>query len=90
MNPDDPAFVSRTKSESATFGLWPTRMLKMVRNVINRYHILALPGYDAGHVFLKLIVMLWPDQALPPLHSENNLDVDLGVRIRHSMSLLRS
>ena len=62
----------------------------MVRHVINRYHILALPGYDAGHVFLKLIVMLWPDQALPPLHRENNLDVDLGVRIRHSMSLLRS
>jgi hypothetical protein len=33
--------------------------------------------------FLKLIVMLWPDQVLPSLHSENNLNVDLGVRIRH-------
>jgi hypothetical protein len=61
MNPDDPAFMSRTKSESATFGLWPNEDVEMVWHVINRNKLVALPGYDTGHVFLKLIVMLWPD-----------------------------
>ena len=55
----------------------------MVWHVIDRYQFLALSGDDAGHVFLNLIVMLSLDQALPSLHSENNLNVDLGVRIRH-------
>ena len=55
----------------------------MVWHVIDRYQFLALSGDDAGHVFLKFIVMLSLGQALPSLHSENNLNVDLGVRIRH-------
>ena len=62
----------------------------MVRHVIDCYQLLVVSGDNASHVSLKLIVMLWPDQALPSLHSENDLDVDLRVRIRHSMSLLRS
>lgn len=33
----------------------------MVRHVIDRYQLLAFPGYDSGRVFLKLIVLLWPD-----------------------------
>ena len=62
----------------------------MIWHVIDCYQLLA-----AGHVFLKFIVMLSRDQVLPSLHSENNLNVDLGVRIRHfyaaiNMSLLRS
>ena len=55
----------------------------MIWHVIDCYQLLALSGDDAGHVFLKFVVMLSLDQALPSLHSENNLDVDLGVGIRH-------
>ena len=57
----------------------------MIWHVIDCYQLLA-----AGHVFLKFIVMLWPDEALPSLHREDNLHVDLGIRICHSMPLLRS
>ena len=55
----------------------------MIWHVIDCYQLLALPGDDAGHVFLKFIVMLSLDQALSSLDSENNLNVDLGVRIHH-------
>jgi len=61
----------------------------MIRHVIDCYQLLTLSGDYAGHVFLKRIVMLWPDEALPSLHRENNLHVDLGIRICHSMPLLR-
>src|SRR5262249_30477029 len=57
--------------------------MKMIRHVIDCYQLLTLSGDDAGHVFLKFIVMLSLDQALSSLHSENNLNVDLGVRIGH-------
>ena len=60
----------------------------MIRHVIDRYQLLTVSGDDTGHELLELIGMLWPDQALPSLHSENNLDVDLCIRIRHSKSLL--
>ena len=60
----------------------------MIRHVIDCYQLLAVSGDNASHVSLKLIVMLCPDQVLPSLHSENDLDIDLRVRIRHSMSRL--
>jgi hypothetical protein len=45
------------------FEVWllPHENVKMVRHVIDRYQLLTLSRYDAGYVFLKLIVMLWPD-----------------------------
>jgi hypothetical protein len=61
MNPDEPAFRSRTKSESAIFGFLPDQNVKMIGHVIDCYPFLALARDDAGYVFLKLIVMLWPD-----------------------------
>jgi hypothetical protein len=45
--------------------------------------LLTLAAHDAGHVLLKFFLALRANQALPSLHGEHDLDVDLSISISH-------
>jgi len=51
---------------------------------------MCLSRDDPGHVLLQFVVVLAPNQILPPPNSENNMDVNLCVGVGHNMPLLRS
>jgi hypothetical protein len=43
-----------------------------------------MPADDAGHVLLKFPFAFRANQALPSLHGEHDLNVDLGVSVGHT------
>jgi hypothetical protein len=61
--------------------------VKMIRHVVDGDKLLTPSGDDAGEVFLQFIIVFSPDQVLPALYSENNMDVNLCVGVGHDMPL---
>ena len=57
----------------------------VVRHAVDGNELLTLPADDAGHVLLKFLFAFRANQALPSLHSEHNLNVDLSISICHTV-----
>ncbi len=51
--------------------------MRVVRHAMDGDELLTLPADDAGQVFLQFLFALGANQALPSLHSEHDLNVDL-------------
>jgi hypothetical protein len=55
----------------------------VVWHAVNREKFLVLAGDDAGNVFLEFFFAIGSNEVLAAFHGENDLDVDLGVRVGH-------
>ena len=57
--------------------------MSVVRHAMDGQQLLPLSRHDAGHVFLKFFLPFTANQVLPSFDREDNLNVDLGVGVRH-------
>src|SRR5215813_14884445 len=78
MNLDEFALMSLTRSERAISGFSPT-----VWHAVDFDQLLPIVAYNAGDVLSNFFFVLSVDQTLSPLNFEDNLNVDLCIRIGH-------
>jgi hypothetical protein len=60
------------------------KQMRVIGHTVNREEFLAALGYYACYIFVKDLFILALNQTLACLNGENNLDVDLGVSVRHA------
>ena len=59
--------------------------MSVVRLTIDGQQLLTLTRNDTSHEFLKLFLVRGSDEALPPFHREDDLNVDLAVGVSHRL-----
>ncbi len=57
--------------------------MQVIRQVVNREELLFLARNDARDVLLQFVVVLGRDEVLPAFDGKHDLDIDLGVCVRH-------
>ncbi len=65
------------------FGLEADKQVRVVRHAMNRQKLLRTLCDDTADLFMKFFFEFRADQVLPSLDGKNNLDINLGVGIRH-------
>ena len=87
MNLEEPAFTSRTKSESATSGSQADQQMQMVGHIVYGNQLLPLRGDDAGDVFLQFVIVFRRDEILPAFHRKHDVKINLCVGIGHAWNI---
>ena len=59
----------------------------MIRSTVDGHQLLAFVANDAGDVLMQVLSVLGSDQCLPPFDGENDLDINLRVRVCHLFDL---
>ena len=57
--------------------------MQMIRHIVYGNQLLLLPGHDAGDVFLKFVIVLCLDKALPTLDGKHDVKINLRVGVGH-------
>ena len=61
--------------------------MHVIRHIVYGNQFLILTGNNAGDVFLKFVVMVRLDEALPAFDGEHDMDVDLRVGVGHASKM---
>jgi hypothetical protein len=61
--------------------------MQVIGHIIDRNQLLLLSRDNSGNVFLKFVVMLRLDKILSALDGENNMKIDLPVRVCHELKM---
>jgi hypothetical protein len=56
---------------------------------MDRQELLVPLAHNAGHVFVKLFLVLLLNQIGTALHGKDNLDVNLGIGVSHTFAIMR-
>ncbi len=59
----------------------------MVRHIVDRQELLILSRNNSSDVFLQLVVVFGWDEVLSAFDGKHDLDVDLGVGVRHGPTI---
>ena len=60
--------------------------MRMIGHTVDCQQLLALPGDDAGDVFVQLFFAFGADEVLPTLDGEHGLNIDLCVSVSHKFT----